>query len=166
MEDYKTDEKKLSMLCAKCMGKCCNGASITISEKEFNNLKDRYAFNTKNIETPFGNILTIKVPRKSSCPFLGVKNDKTGCILAEKDKPLSCRLFPLTFIIEDKKPKFYLSMFCSCFEDVMALDRWIDKSIKTAKKELKSWTDEELNSCSYVHSKAYPNKKFLIEIVI
>lgn len=164
MKTYKDDVKALARLCRKCNGLCCNGTSITSSKAELNKLKDRYIFDKKALKTPYGWINTIKVKKYRACPFLGVKSEKIGCILNEKQKPLSCRLFPLTFILEKNKPKFYISMYCLYYYDVSKLDKWIKKSIKDADKELKSWKKSERASASYIHSNVYKNKTNLLEI--
>lgn len=161
---YEEESRKLADYCRKCGGRCCIGDSITISENEMKRLKEEYDFETGVRETPCGKINTIKnledPSKKTPCFFL-IEN---SCMLKGRARPLSCRLFPLTFLMEDNKPKFFLSDFCPYVKEVSQLKEWINEAIRQAEEDLDSWTEEEKMARSFLHEKIHENRKHLIDI--
>ena len=169
MSTYKEEVKILAELCKKCGGRCCIGNDITISKTELKKLKSRYYFSSGVLESSYGKIPTIKISKNKPCPFIGKvkgKHAKIGCILEGKMRPLGCRLFPLTFLIEKGEVNFYLSAFCPYVHEVAKLKKWIKKTINDAREELKTWTKAEKLTRSYLHRRIHQNHKYLIKIEI
>jgi Fe-S-cluster containining protein len=168
MNDYQKDIKKLGKLCKKCGGKCCkDGDYIIISKLELKKLKEKYNFNQGFLKSSYGEINAIKFPKKGWCQFIGKtkgKHVKIRCVLKGKIRPLGCRLYPITFLIEKNKSRFYISRFCPYFNEVLKLNNWIKKSIEDANKELKTWTKKEKLYRSFVHKKIHKNYKYLMSL--
>src|SRR3989344_4200629 len=150
MASYLEDVKKLSELCRKCWGLCCNGgkegSAISISYYELKKLKKPLEFKIGISKSPYGSMNKIVIQKDKPCPFIGGQKGKhleSGCILKGCTRPLGCRLFPLTFVIERNKLKFYLSGFCPYVKEAAKLESWINKTIKEARGELKTWTKTE-----------------------
>lgn len=161
---YKEEVSKLAELCKRCGGSCCIGDSITISKLELKKLKEKYDFEQGILKTPCGTLNIIKINKGEPCPFIGKvkeKHSETGCILKGKMRPLGCRLFPLTFLIENGKPKFYLSTCCPYAKEASSLKKWMKKTIEEAKEELKSWTEAEKIVRSSLHKKIHKNHKLI-----
>ncbi len=160
---YNQEVKLLAGLCKKCGGRCCRetgkNAGITASRFELKRLEAGYNFMKGYIKTPYGKISMIKF-MKNTCPFLG----KTGCSLKPEVRPLGCRLFPLTFLIERGKLRFYLSAFCPCAREAVKLKVWVRKQIRDARRELRRWTKREKLSRSFLHRKIHQNNKYLTVI--
>jgi Fe-S-cluster containining protein len=152
MATYEEERAALAQLCKKCCGLCCrNGSNITLSQREFNALQ-KYQFEKGVLTSPHGNMNTIQTPPDGWCDFIE-ESDSIGCILSGDMKPLSCRLFPLTFVVEDDNVVFYLSEFCPYSEEVKKLKIWIEETITTAKKELETWTLSEKLCRTYWHKR-------------
>lgn len=165
MAIYTQQLQTLAKLCAKCGGRCCiDEANITISKHELASLKKILDFDVGSLESPSGKINTIKIQKKRYCPFIDRFDTKKGCILKGSKRPLSCRLFPLTYLIEEDEPVFYISKHCPEYKAAMKLDSWIAKTINTAKAELDTWTAEEKLTRSYHHEKIHEGKKLLIGV--
>jgi len=165
---YEKETKLLAGLCKQCGGRCCiEEDSISISKIELKRLKQKYKFKNGFIITPYGKINTIKFQENKPCPFLSKtkgKDVKTGCVLDVKTRPLSCRLYPLTFLFENGKTKFYLSLFCPHAKDISKFNAWIRESIKEAINDLNDWTEEEKLVRTYIHKKLHHNHKYIIEV--
>lgn len=162
MSNYREEVRKLAELCKKCGGSCCIGDSITISKAELKKLKDKYDFKRGTLKTPCGTLNIIKISKNEPCPFIGkVKGKHLGCVLKGKMRPLGCRLFPLTFLIEDGEPKFYLSTCCPKAKEAANLKKWIKRTVNETRKELKSWTKEEKIARSSLHKKIHKKHKLI-----
>jgi Fe-S-cluster containining protein len=166
MTTYKDDFKRLAALCKKCGGRCCIGESITISRNELSLLGKSHSFQRSKIQTSCGTLCTIRIPNGRPCPFLGVdgSDGKAGCVLQGKMRPLGCRLYPLTFLVEKGEVRFYLSDFCPYAREAVKLRGWTRKTIKEACQDLKSWTDREKHARSLLHMKIHEDKKHLMRI--
>ncbi len=164
MRTFEEEVNLLAEICKKCGGKCCIGDDITISKHELKRLKEKYNFKQGALRTPYGKLNTIKIVKNTPCPFLGKEDSKIGCILNEKLKPLGCKLYPLTFLIEQDNLKFFLSNFCPYVQESANLNMWIKESIKNTCKELKTWTKTEKLSRTYLHKQIHKNHMYLIEI--
>ncbi len=151
---YEEDVRILARLCKKCGGRCCfNESDITISEKELETLKN-YDFEQGILTSPYGIMNTIKIPKNEVCPFLGRVGriySQRGCILKGKRRPLSCRLYPIVFLVSDDYLTFFLSGFCPYVHQVARLKTWIRESIEDARKELQTWTLREKLCRSHWH---------------
>ncbi|HLE06584.1 MAG TPA: hypothetical protein VI790_04475 [Candidatus Nanoarchaeia archaeon] len=152
------DFKKLSSICAKCGGGCCNGgkegSNIILSDVELKRLSKVKDFKVGESVSPFGKASTIIISKNKPCPFIGKtagKHVTEGCILSGVNRPLGCRLFPLTFIMKGDKPVFYLSAFCPYVKEISLLKDWVKFTIKQAIIDLKSWSSCEKNCRGYWH---------------
>jgi Fe-S-cluster containining protein len=139
---FADEEQKLSGLCAKCKGKCCKGHHIILSKSEFEKLRKKKDFPTKKIDSPTGcAVMTVDALSDSKCPFL----TEGGCELKLEDRPLVCRLYPITFTVEKGEVIFHLSKLCPYFEEVRELKDWIKATLSDAEKELsEGWTKKEI----------------------
>lgn len=151
MSIYEEESAALAQLCKKCCGLCCrNGSTVTLSQREYAALQE-YEFKKGTMTSPHGDVHTIKTPADGWCDFIG--ENTARCVLSEDMKPLSCKLFPLAFVIEDNDITFYLSGFCPYSEQVKKLKTWIQETIDTAKKELETWTVAEKMCRTYWHKR-------------
>jgi Fe-S-cluster containining protein len=154
------DSRMLSSLCKKCAGKCCHGSDfLTVSSAELEALKKIKRIRHGFLSTGVGRIAILRFKNKT-CPFLA----KNGCLLKGRTRPLGCRLFPLTFLVENKEINFYMSKFCPYNDNALKLSSWIRKTIAVARQELNSWPSEEKESRSCYHKKIHKNHEFLVEI--
>lgn len=165
MATYTQQLQTLAKLCTRCGGRCCiDGANITISKQELARLKKVLEFDVGCLKSPSGRINTIKIQKKRYCPFIDRFDPKKGCILKGNKRPLSCRLFPLTYLIEEDEPVFYISKHCPEHKAAMKLDKWITETINTAKAELETWTAEEKLTRSFHHEQIHDKRKLLIGV--
>lgn len=154
-----TDLKKLAELCKKCGGQCCI-ANVSISKKECTKLKNEFKMKCGTRESSYGKINTMK-SSKNNCFFIRKPKGKhlqAGCAMKLEDRPLSCRLYPLTFLIEKNKIVFYMSDLCPYAKEAIKLKTWIKEAIKDARKDLKTWTKAEKLTRSYFHRKIHNGK--------
>lgn len=158
MPGYQEDIKKLARLCRKCEGRCCYAgkeiSGINISKLELKRLQKILDFEVGKSVSPHGSMNKIVILPNKPCPFIGKikgKHAGHGCILKGKIRPLGCRLFPLTFVMEKNKPKFYLSGFCPSARKAAVLKSWIARTVKDAEQELKTWTKTEKLCRSHWH---------------
>ncbi|MCX6778593.1 MAG: YkgJ family cysteine cluster protein [Candidatus Micrarchaeota archaeon] len=156
------EEEKLAEMCRKCGGKCCF-ESITVSEEELERLRKKGHFKAGKLKTSQGEISTIKTTEGEPCPFLKVGKKKTGCVLKGRERPLSCRLFPITFLLEEGEPKFYLSKYCPYFLEAGGLEDWMGGAIGEAREELKNWSEGEKLARSFLHKRIHGRRR-LVEI--
>jgi len=142
MQSYETDASELASLCKKCLGKCCGGHYILLSEKECTVISKYFDFPRKRINSPTGcGIEAIDALSAGKCPFLKV----SGCILSGKMRPLVCRMFPLTYTFGERKIKFYLSKKCPYLDDVKKLKVWLAETKREGAEELKkTWSSKEI----------------------
>jgi Fe-S-cluster containining protein len=142
MQPYETDASKLALLCQKCKGKCCKNHYILLSGSECKDLSKYADFPRKTINSPTGcGITAIDALSKGKCPFLKA----AGCVLSSRERPLVCRMFPLTYTFEKREVKFYLSKKCPYIEDVKKLESWLKKTKRNGVEELKkTWTGKEI----------------------
>ncbi|MBN2250725.1 MAG: YkgJ family cysteine cluster protein [Candidatus Altiarchaeota archaeon] len=124
---------RLTALCAGCGGRCCRNHLVVLSGKEFARLKEVLDFREGFIDSPYGRMGAIDALR--GCPFTGPDG---RCILKGKDRPLVCRLYPLTFTAGKKGVSFHLSKLCPCLEDVRALKSWIEEARRGCLAELEA----------------------------
>jgi Fe-S-cluster containining protein len=124
----------ISHLCRKCRGQCCEGY-VFLTKKEYNNLR---RLNKKLRVKREGACFLIS---NRTCPF---HNKKTGCTLAEKDRPLDCFIFPLSFTYKGKKLHFYLNKYCGHIHKIPK--SWALKNMKQVKSRLKQWSSAEKKS--------------------
>ena len=124
----------ISHLCSKCKGECCEGY-IFITKKEYDKLK---SLNSKLRVRKEGAGFIVS---NRSCLFL---NKKTGCILPEKDRPLDCMIFPLSFVYKGKKLHFYLNKYCDHIHKIPKA--WSLKNMKAVKSRLGRWSSAEKKS--------------------
>ena len=138
---YGDEVRTLAGLCAECGGRCCTGTFIILSRPEYRRLKRVLDFKAMTVRSPHGSVKTIKAALGQPCPFLG----QSGCTLAAGQRPLNCRLFPLTFTVEDGRVKFRLSGLCQFAKRAGKLDKWLKKAKKDALKEFaRDWSEKEL----------------------
>jgi len=167
MSTYKSDVKKLGELCKKCGGKCCE-PDVSISKKECLKLKSKFKdFKCGTRESSYGKISTMKSNNKKICFFIRKTKGKhleAGCMMKSEDRPLSCKLFPLTFLVENNKIVFYMSDLCQYGKEALKLKTWIRKAIKDAKNDLKSWTKSEKLTRSHMHRKIHKGHKHLMPV--
>lgn len=166
MSIYKEEIEKLAEICKKCGGKCCIGSDITISKLELKKLKERYGFDQGTLKSEDSEMNVIKNSRDMPCYFIRKVKGKQAeleCILKGKMRPLICRLYPLIFLMENAKPKFYLSV-CPYRKEISKFKKWINKTVKEAREELKMWTKIEKLCFSSLRKKINKNNKHLIEI--
>jgi Fe-S-cluster containining protein len=142
MQSYETDASLLAQLCEKCQGKCCRGHYILLSGYECKTLSEYADFPKKRINSPTGCAITaIDALSKGKCPFLKAP----GCVLSSRERPLVCRMFPLTYTFEKREVKFYLSKKCPYIEDVKKLETWLAKTKREGVEELKkTWKGKEI----------------------
>jgi Fe-S-cluster containining protein len=142
MQPYETDASKLALLCQKCNGKCCKNHYILLSGSEYKTLSEYAVFPRKRFDSPTGCMINaIDALSGGKCPFLKT----SGCVLSSKERPLVCRMFPLTYTLEKKEVKFYLSRKCPYIEDVKKLENWLKKTKKDGEEELKkTWKGKEI----------------------
>jgi Fe-S-cluster containining protein len=156
------DEKKLAQLCKECGGKCCMGTRLSISEKELERLKKDFQFETKKLSNKNGSLNAILF-RDKECPFLGHEGEKIGCIFNEKNRPLSCRMFPITFLLTAKGEKFFISPYCPFYLEAKNLKFWVKKTVREAREELNEWKNSEKNFRSSYYKKIHAKNK-LVEL--
>lgn len=120
------------------------GHYIIMSASDLRRLSDREPFPIKRIDSPAGcSINALDALISGRCPFLTL----TGCVLSEDMRPLVCRMFPLTYTLEKKEIKFYLSKKCPYVSEVNALSNWISETKRASLIELgRDWTRKELRS--------------------
>ena len=137
-----SDSRKLAGFCAECQGKCCKGHHILLSKSEFMRLRKKKDFPSRRIDSPTGcAVMTVDALSREKCPFL--KDD--GCEMKLEERPLVCRLYPITFTAEKGDVEFHLSKKCPYFEEVKELKNWIKTTLADAEKELSTgWTKKEI----------------------
>jgi Fe-S-cluster containining protein len=142
MADLAEEEQKLAEYCKRCQGKCCRGHYVLLSRKEYARLKEIKDFSEGRIDSPTGcAVRSIDALSCGKCPFLG----EEGCVLSGKDRPLVCRMFPVTYTLEKEGLAFHLSRFCPFAEAVLGLKNWLAETKKQASKELKrDWSGREV----------------------
>jgi|WetSurMetagenome_2_1015567.scaffolds.fasta_scaffold25719_2 Fe-S-cluster containining protein len=142
MRSYAADASELACLCEKCRGKCCMGHYILLSASECIALSKYADFPRKRIDSPTGcAIAALDALSSGKCPFL----KPSGCALSEKMRPLVCRMFPMTYTLENGVIKFYLSKKCPYIDDVKKLEDWLKKTKRDGSEELKkTWTSKEI----------------------
>jgi Fe-S-cluster containining protein len=124
----------ISHLCRRCRGECCEGL-VFLTKGEYEKLKllnKRLRVKTEGACFLISNRI---------CPFL---DKKTGCILAEKDRPLDCIIFPLSFTYRAKKLSFYLNKYCDHIHKIPK--GWALKNMRQVKSRLKQWSSAEKKS--------------------
>ncbi|NYZ79820.1 YkgJ family cysteine cluster protein [Candidatus Micrarchaeota archaeon] len=116
--------------CLECGNECCCGETVFLS----NNDRKRIAKATGRNDFYEGHIIRKK---NGKCPFY----KKMKCSIHEI-KPLDCRLYPLTFLIDEKgKPRLYLEM--NCPKSLPVNKPWVDSMRRVIEKEIKAWSEEE-----------------------
>lgn len=167
MSTYEQDLKKLGKLCAKCGGQCCE-PNVSISKEECLELKNKFKdFKCGIRKSSYGQIHTMKSNSKKVCFFIKKPEGKhlnAGCMMKLEDRPLSCKLFPLTFLVENNKEVFYMSDLCPYGKEAIKLKSWIKESVKDAKKDLKSWKKSEKLTRSSIHRRIHKGHKHLIAL--
>ncbi|MFH0817184.1 MAG: YkgJ family cysteine cluster protein [Candidatus Micrarchaeota archaeon] len=158
MATYKQEEKELAKLCVKCDGLCCLGSKLSVSSKELSKLSKKHKFESAVLSSKEGS-LNVILFKEGKCPFLGEKKGLVRCILSGKDRPLSCRLFPITFFYEKDEVEFYFSSYCPYKKSASELLVWVKKTTGEAKAELKTWGAGEKAYRSSYHKKIH--KKFV-----
>ena len=142
MRGYKKEAAMLTGYCGRCGGKCCRGHHILLSAKEYERLALVRAFPGGRIDSPTGcSVRSIDALSGGKCPFL----KEAGCELSEKERPLICRMFPLTFTLEKEGITFQLSRLCPYVKEVAKMHAWVAETKKQAASELKdTWSNKEL----------------------
>ena len=142
MADLATQERMLAEHCKRCKGKCCAGHHILLSKGEFLRLKAVKNFAEGSIDSPTGcRMQTIDALSGGKCPFLA----DAGCILGPADRPLVCRMFPVTYTLEKGGISFHLSKFCPHTKEIMKLTLWLEETKKAAAGELRAeWSGREV----------------------
>jgi Fe-S-cluster containining protein len=158
MTTYAQEEKELGRLCALCDGKCCLGLKLSVSSKELSRLSKKHKFESAVLSSKEGS-LNVILFEDGKCPFLGEKNGLVRCILSGKDRPLSCRLFPLTFLYENDDVKFYFSSYCPYKKEAAELLIWVKKTTDGAAEELKAWEAKEKAYRSSFHKKIHKKRE-------
>ena len=95
-------EHKLN--CANCLETCCVISYVQLTPKE--------AKYFKKDAKKFNDIWFLRSVNKK-CLFF--KKD-VGCILEYSIRPLSCRLYPITFYLEDNKAKVFVDKNCLLYD--------------------------------------------------
>ncbi len=157
MDAYEKEVKELAGLCALCDGKCCLGSKLSVSSKELSRLSKKHKFESAVLSSKEGS-LNVILFEDGKCPFLGEKNGLVRCILSGKDRPLSCRLFPLTFRYEESKLEFYPSSYCPYQKEANELSEWASRTMDTATEELEEWTEGEKKFRSEYHERIHKKK--------
>ncbi len=158
MATYLKEEKELAKLCVKCNGKCCLGSKLSVSSKELSRLSKKHRFESAVLSSKEGS-LNVILFENGKCPFLGEKNGLVRCILKGKERPLSCRLFPLTYLFECGEVSFYLSSYCPYKKEAAKLLVWARKTIDEAAEELKTWEAREKAYRSSFHKKIHKKRE-------
>jgi Fe-S-cluster containining protein len=154
---YKEEEEKLAKLCKLCDGLCCLGSKLSVSSKELAKLSKTRKFQSAMLSSKDGS-LNVILFEDGKCPFLGEKNGLIRCTLNGKNRPLSCRLFPLTFLYEKGEATFYYSSYCPYKKEAGGLFAWEKKTVDEAKKELKGWSEGEKIYRSSFHARMHKRK--------
>ena len=154
MDTYAKETKELAKLCALCGGKCCLGSKLSVSSKELSRLSIKHKFESAVLTSKEGS-LNVVLFENGKCPFLKERNGLIRCILKVKDRPLSCRLFPLTFLYKEGRLEFYPSSYCPYRKEAMALSEWVGKSIGEVKEGLDDWTEGEKRFRSKFHERIH-----------
>ena len=158
MDAYAKEVKELARLCALCEGKCCLGSKLSVSSKELARLSKHHKFESAVLSSKDGS-LNVILFEDGKCPFLGEKNGLVRCILSVKNRPLSCRLFPLTFRYEEGKLEFYASSYCPYQKEAVKLSGWARKAMEDARGELEGWEEGEKRFRSKFHEKIHRKKE-------
>jgi Fe-S-cluster containining protein len=118
------------------------GHCILLSGSECRILSEHADFPRRRINSPTGcGIEAIDALSSGKCPFLM----DSGCCLSGMMRPLVCRMFPLTYILERGKIEFYLSKKCPYTDEVKKLKAWLAKTKRDGAEELKkTWTSREI----------------------
>ncbi len=119
--------------CQSCRGCCGSDGYVDILLTQ-NDL----VYIPKRLVKKSNSLWKFKKSRTGVCYFLTAK----GCSLAYKKRPLDCRIYPLTFVIENSK--IQTRIFRSC-----PLAGTISKEIlaemkKELRRGLKQWQPEEI----------------------
>ncbi|MDO8623346.1 MAG: YkgJ family cysteine cluster protein [archaeon] len=83
--------KNKSEICKNCKDKCCERSYVQLTEEEAEKFKDKIKIIKLN-----GIYFVDSIEKR--CLFLRKDNK---CILSYKDRPLSCKLYPIGFILEN-----------------------------------------------------------------
>ncbi|MDO8516593.1 MAG: YkgJ family cysteine cluster protein [Nanoarchaeota archaeon] len=86
-------------ICESCHEKCCVISYVQLTKEEAEKLKD-------NVVEVNGILFLKNVGSK--CIFLG----KEKCTLSYEDRPLSCKLYPIGFTLENGKPVVSVDKNC------------------------------------------------------
>lgn len=89
-----------------------------------------------------GNLQRIKINKK--CQFLS----KKGCTIPYENRPLDCKIFPLTFNFENNQIKIYLNDACPFIHKLPK--NWIKNSKKELLQNLKRWSEKEIIAFSKI----------------
>jgi Fe-S-cluster containining protein len=113
-----------------------------LSGEEYRRLKAIRRFREGSIDSPPGcTMRTIDALSGGKCPFLA----DGGCILGSAERPLVCRMFPVTYTLGKGGLRFHLSKFCPHADVVLKLGSWLAETKKAAAEELKdAWSGREV----------------------
>jgi len=135
------DNKKFCGYCKKCGGKCCRGDKDSVIPLSVKESKILSSMNKVKIELgKYGEGKMHFFRMNGDCPFLS----KSGCVLAE-NKPINCKMFPLIFLYENNKIKFYFddSDHCPYTKEIQNLKDWKKRILDGTTREVENWTKDE-----------------------
>ena len=122
-----------SKLCKHCLGCCREDGYRDIIMSAY----DARKLNSKCVKK-VGPIYKFRKSKDAFCHFWG----KGGCVLKYENRPLDCRIFPLTFNWKEGKPEFFF--FAACPQIKRFSKNWIDRTKREAIKEIKNWSEKEI----------------------
>lgn len=134
----------LAGLCRRCGGRCCRGHYIVLSASDSLRLSPWRPFPVERINSPVGcSLEALDALKAGRCSFLALD----GCVLPADVRPFICRMFPLTYRLENGGVVFYLSRKCPHVSEVSKLCSWLKSSIKKGYEELgRDWTRKEVRA--------------------
>jgi len=88
----------LAGLCRRCGGRCCRGHYIVLSASDSLRLSPWRPFPVERINSPVGcSLEALDALKAGRCSFLALD----GCVLPADVRPFICRMFPLTYRLEN-----------------------------------------------------------------
>lgn len=144
MASLAKEESALAALCKRCGGRCCMGHYVLLSASDRRSIASYYPYPTRRIDSPSGcAIEAIDAMSGGKCPFLS----HSGCVLPVPKRPLVCRMYPLTYTLENREIRFHLSRKCPYLKQVTRLSSWIKATKKSCYEEVtRDWTKKEIRA--------------------